>query len=116
MLSQMKKPSPPIPASVRKVEAFVDEGGSVPSEKLEKQSDSNEVRGYMLRMPNTLLQELTQLRDRRKAEQKAKGGRVKELLSVHSLILEAVEDLLKKEKKRNTKDAIKKDILNSIKK
>lgn len=112
----MKKPSPPIPTSVRKIEAFVDEGGSVPSEKLEKQSDSNEVRGYMLRMPNTLLQELTQLRDQRKAEQKAKGGRVKELLSVHSLILEAVEDLLKKEKKRNTKDAIKKDTLNSIKK
>ena len=64
----------------------------------------------MLRMPTPLLKELTVLRDQRKAEQKAKGGRVKELLSVHSLILEAVEDLLKKDKKRSTKGATKKDI------
>ena len=103
----MKKPSPPIPASVRKVAAFVDEGGSVPSEK--PAAATKEVSGYMLRMPTPLLKELTTLREQRKAEQKAKGGRVKELLSVHSLILEAIEDLLKKEKKRSTKGAIKKD-------
>jgi hypothetical protein len=99
----MKKPSPPIPASVRKVEAFVDQGGSVPSQPLEKSTADKDVSGYMLRMPTPLLKELTELRDRRKAEQKAKGGRVKELLSVHSLILEAVEDLLKKEKRKATK-------------
>ncbi|GAB3639165.1 hypothetical protein GCM10027422_47560 [Hymenobacter arcticus] len=103
----MKKPSPPIPASVRKVAAFVDEGGSVPSEK--PAAATKDVSGYMLRMPTPLLKELTALRDQRKAEQKAKGGRVKELLSVHSLILEAVEDLLKKEKRRSIKDTTKKD-------
>lgn len=103
----MKKPSPPIPASVRKVEAFVDQGGSVPSQQPEKLITDKEISGYMLRMPTPLLKELTELRDQRKAAQKAKGGRVKELLSVHSLILEAVEDLLKKEKKRLSKDAIK---------
>lgn len=103
----MKKLSPPVPASVRNVAAFVDQGGSVPSQQAAKPMAAKAISGYMLRMPTSLLKELTELRDQRKAAQKATGGRVKELLSVHSLILEAVEDLLKKEKKRLAKDAIK---------
>lgn len=107
----MKKPSPPVPASVRKVAAFVAEGGSVPSQQPAKPVATKPISGYMLRLPTSLLAELTELRDQRKATQKAKGGRVKELLSVHSLILEAVEDLLKKAKRRVAKDATEADTI-----
>jgi len=108
----MKKPSHSLPPGLRRqatVEAFVQGGGEVAAEKNEKPATGKKMRGpdksvvaYTLRIFTGKLEELASIREARLAEQPDRT------ISVHSLLLEAVDEFLKNETKRASKRASKK--------
>lgn len=106
----MKKPSPSLPPGLRRqADAFVQGGGEIAAEKKEKSTTGKKMRtpdkavvAYTLRIFTGKLQELAAIREARLAEQPDRT------LSVHSLLLEAVDEFLKKEAKKSSRKAVKK--------
>ncbi|TDN38587.1 hypothetical protein E4631_23950 [Hymenobacter sp. UV11] len=91
-------------------QAVIDKGGSVPSEKAaEKEAASaNAIQGYTLRLYTSTLDQLNAIKKERKDERLAQANPSRDIISVHSLILEGIELLLKQEQKKATKKSTKK--------
>lgn len=106
----MKKPEPKLPPSMRKVDAFVNAGGEVAAEKTEKPAGDKLIVSYTLRVYSSKLEELAAVRDARKAEKLAEGKPDRNTISVHSLLLEAIDSFLKQEAKRAVKKAATKSV------
>jgi hypothetical protein len=106
----MKKPEPKLPPSMRKVDAFVNAGGEVAAEKTEKPASDKLIVSYTLRVYSSKLEELAAVRDARKAEKLAEGKPDRNTISVHSLLLEAIDSFLKQEAKRVVKKAAGKSV------
>ncbi|RZK34576.1 MAG: hypothetical protein EOO61_13340 [Hymenobacter sp.] len=106
----MKKPSHSLPPGLRRqADAFVQGGGEIAAEKNEKPTTGKKMRdpdksvvAYTLRIFTGKLEELATIREARLAEQPDRT------ISVHSLLLEAVDEFLKNEAKRANKKASKK--------
>jgi len=108
----MKKPSlpPGLRQQADKADTFVAGGGEVAAEKATKPTTGKKMRGtdkavvaYTLRIATAKLEELATIREARLAEQPDKT------LSVHSLLLEAVDEYLKRN--RAVKREVKKKLL-----
>jgi hypothetical protein len=80
---------------------FIQAGGTQPT-PVTPPADEKEISGFSLRLYTTLLRELTDIRDARRAEAKANKRPNASAISVHSLILEGI-DLLVKQEARRTK-------------
>ena len=106
----MKKPSHSLPPGLRRqADAFVQGGGEIAAEKNEKPTTGKKMRdpgksvvAYTLRIFTGKLEELATIREARLAEQPDRT------ISVHSLLLEAVDEFLKNEAKRANKKTSKK--------
>jgi len=106
-MPSMKKPSHTLPPGLRRradADAFVRGGGEIAAEKKEKPAAGKKVRtpdksvvAYTLRIFTGKLEELAAIREARLAEQPGQA------ISVHFLLLEAVDEFLKKETKRANK-------------
>ena len=97
----MKKPSPQLPPGLRKAETFITGGGEPAAEKTAKVTTGKKLRApgktvvaYTLRIAADKLDLLASIRESRLAEQPDS------VLSVHSLLLEAVDEYLKREVKK----------------
>lgn len=103
----MKQPivRPRKPEEIAAAQAVIDKGGSVPSEQtVEKASASaNAIQGYTLRLYTSTLDELNTIKKARRAERLTHANPSRDIISVHSLILEGIELLLKQEKKKAAK-------------
>ena len=99
-----------MPTSMRKAEAFIEAGGSTPTEKAQsKPEKANALTAFSLRLYRSKLDKLSALKDSRKAERLIQDDPDRELISVNSLIIEAIDILLKNEGKRAVKSATKND-------
>lgn len=97
-----------MPTSMRKAEAFIEAGGSTPTEKaLSKPEKANNLTAFTLRLYRGKLDKLIALKDTRKAKRLSQDDPGREAVSVNALIIEAIDLLLKKE----AKDAVKKNII-----
>jgi hypothetical protein len=86
------------------VTQFIQEGGTTPAKaavSTELVSEEKEISGFSLRLYTSKLRELTEARDARRTQAKANKQPNVSAISVHSLILEAIENFLKQEAKRN---------------
>jgi hypothetical protein len=83
------------------VSQFIQEGGTTPA-KAAVPADEKEISGFSLRLYTSKLRELTEARDARRVQAKAKKQPNASAISVHSLVLEAIDQWLKQEAKRNT--------------
>jgi hypothetical protein len=93
-----------MPTSMRKAEAFIEAGGSTPTEKAQSKPEKrNTLTAFTLRLYRSKLDKLSTLKDTRKAERLAQDDPDREPISVNSLIIEAIDLLLKQEAKRATK-------------
>jgi hypothetical protein len=103
----MKKPSATLPPGLRRqADAFVQGGGEVAAEKQPKPATGKKMRSpdkatvaYTLRIAPGKLDALAAVREARAAAQPDRPG------SVHSLLLEAVDEFLKNETRRVGKSA-----------
>lgn len=80
---------------------FIQAGGTQPA-PIAPPTDEKEISGFSLRLYTSKLRELTEARDARRVQAKAKKQPNVSAISVHSLILEAIDLWLAKEAKRNT--------------
>jgi len=98
------------PEQLAAAQAVIDKGGSVPSEQAPKKeaASANAIQGYTLRLYSSTLEQLNAIKDARKQERLTKANPSRDIISVHSLILEGIELLLKQEAKKATKLATKK--------
>ena len=89
---------------MRKAEAFIEAGGSTPIEKAQSKSEKvNTLTAFTLRLYRSKLDKLSALKDTRKAERLIQDDPDREPISVNSLIIEAIDLLLKQEAKRAVK-------------
>ena len=98
-----------MPTSMRKAESFIAAGGSTPTEKAQAKVD-NGMTAFTLRLYQSKLDKLAVLKDARKQARLVEENPSRETISVNSLILEAIDMLLKQEAKRAVKNGAKKDI------
>ena len=99
-----------MPTSMRKAEAFIEAGGSTPTEKAQaKPEKANALTAFTLRLYRSKLDKLSVLKDTRRAERLVQDDPNREPISVNSLIIEAIDLLLKQEVKRAAKKGVKKD-------
>jgi hypothetical protein len=96
-----------MPTSMRKAESFIEAGGSTPTEKMRAKVD-NGMTAFTLRLYQSKLDKLAALKDTRKQARLVEENPSRETISVNSLILEAIDMLLKQEVKRATKNSVKK--------
>lgn len=85
------------------LQAIIDQGAAVPTEK--PVTDSQTISSYTLRLYATKLQQLTEARDARRARHRANALPNANAISVHALILEGIELVLKQEAKLAAKDS-----------
>lgn len=97
-----------MPTSMRKAESFIEAGGSTPTEKAQAKVD-NGMTAFTLRLYQSKLDKLVSLKDARKQARLVEENPSRETISVNSLILEAIDILLKQEAKRATKKSVKND-------
>lgn len=97
-----------MPTSMRKAESFISAGGSTPTEKAQAKVD-NGMTAFTLRLYQSKLDKLAALKDARKQARLVEENPSRETISVNSLILEAIDMLLKQEAKRAVKNGVKKD-------
>lgn len=97
-----------MPTSMRKAESFIEAGGSTPIEKAQAKVD-NGMTAFTLRLYQSKLDKLVALKDARKQARLVEENPSRETISVNSLILEAIDILLKQEAKRATKKNVKRD-------
>lgn len=96
---------------MRKAEAFIEAGGSTPSEKAQaKPKKANALTAFTLRLYRSKLDKLSALKDVRKAERLSQDDPDREPISVNSLIIEAIDLLLKHEARKAVKNAVIKDV------
>lgn len=88
------------------LQAVIDQGAATPTEK--PTVDSQSISSYTLRLYTTKLQQLTDARDARRVRHRAKSLPNANAISVHSLILEGIDLLLKQETKLAAKESTKK--------
>ena len=98
-----------MPTSMRKAESCIAAGGSTPIEKAQAKVD-NGMTAFTLRLYQSKLDKLAALKDARKQARLVEENPSRETISVNSLILEAIDMLLKQEAKRAIKNGTKKDI------
>lgn len=84
------------------LQAIIDQGASTPAEK---SIDSQAISSYTLRLYTAKLQQLTDARDARRARHRAKQLPNANAISVHALILEGIDLVLKQEAKQAAKEA-----------
>ena len=93
---------------MRKAEAFIEAGGSTPTEKAQAKPEKvNALTVFTLRLYRNKLDKLSALKDIRKAERLTQDDPNREPISVNSLIIEAIDLLLKQEVKRAAKKDLK---------
>lgn len=97
-----------MPTSMRKAESFIAAGGSTSTEKAQAKVD-NGMTAFTLRLYQSKLDKLAALKDARKQARLVEENPSRETISVNSLILEAIDMLLKQEAKRAVKGSAKKD-------
>jgi hypothetical protein len=97
-----------MPTSMRKAESFIEAGGSTPTEKAQAKVD-NGMTAFTLRLYQSKLDKLAALKDARKQARLVEENPSRETISVNSLILEAIDMLLKQEAKRAIRNGSKKD-------
>jgi hypothetical protein len=85
------------------LQAVIDQGAMVPTEK--PVTDSQAISSYTLRLYATKLQQLTEARDARRARHRAKALPNANAISVHALILEGIDLVLKQEAKLAAKES-----------
>jgi hypothetical protein len=85
------------------LQAVIDQGATVPTEK--PVTDSQAISSYTLRLYATKLQQLTEARDARRARHRAKALPNANAISVHALILEGIDLVLKQEAKLAAKES-----------
>lgn len=88
------------------LQAVIDQGALAPAEK--PAADSQAILSYTLRLYATKLQQLTDARDARRARHRAKALPNANAISVHALILEGIDLVLKQEAKLAAKESAKK--------
>jgi len=93
---------------MRKAESFIEAGGSTPTEKAQAKID-NGMTAFTLRLYQSKLDKLTVLKDARKQARLVQENPSRETISVNSIILEAIDMLLKHETKRTIKNSVKRD-------
>lgn len=98
-----------MPTSMRKAESFIEAGGSTPTEKAQTKVD-NGMTAFTLRLYQSKLDKLAALKDVRKRARLVEENPGRETISVNSIILEAIDMLLKHETKRAVKNGVKRDI------
>lgn len=100
----MNMPSKPAKAGI---EDFIKAGGTQPTTlATPTPADEKEMSGFSLRLYTTMLRKLAEIRDTRRAEAKANKRRNASAISVHSLVLEGIDLLLKQETKRSKLAAV----------
>jgi hypothetical protein len=87
------------------LQAIIDQGATTPTEK--PTVDTQAISSYTLRLYTTKLQQLTDARDARRVRHRAKSLPNASAISVHALILEGIELLLKQEAKLAAKESAK---------
>jgi hypothetical protein len=85
------------------LQAVIDQGATVPIEK--PATDSQAISSYTLRLYATKLQQLTEARDARRARHRAKAMPNANAISVHALILEGIDLVLKQEARLAAKES-----------
>ncbi|OUJ69916.1 hypothetical protein BXP70_25585 [Hymenobacter crusticola] len=93
---------------MRKAESFIEAGGSTPTEKAQPKVE-NGMTAFTLRLYQSKLDKLAALKDARKQARLVQENPSRETISVNSLILEAIDLLLKQEAKRAAKINVKRD-------
>lgn len=108
----MKQPivRPRKPEDIAAAQVVIDKGGSVPSEQAVEKApaSANTIQGYTLRLYTSTLDELNTIKKARKTERLIQTNPSRDIISVHSLILEGIELLLKQERKKAAKKSTKK--------
>ena len=92
----MKKPRLTLP-TVDPAQAFIQEGGSVPSEKVDsptQEADEESFKAFSLRLFPSMLKELQDIRDSRPRIQPQ---------SIHTFIIQAISVAIEKEKRKRNK-------------
>lgn len=104
----MKLPPRPIQEAAA-LQAVIDQGAAAPVEKRPTKPavDSQAISSYTLRLYAAKLQQLTDARDARRARHRAKSLPNANAISVHSLILEGIDLVLKQEAKLAVKQSAK---------
>jgi hypothetical protein len=87
------------------LQAVIDQGAAAPIEK--PTIDTQSISSYTLRLYTTKLQQLTDARDARRIRHRAKSLPNASAISVHALILEGIDLLLKQEAKLAAKESAK---------
>jgi hypothetical protein len=87
------------------LQAVIDQGATAPTEK--PAVDTQGISSYTLRLYTTKLQQLTDARDARRIRHRAKSLPNASAISVHALILEGIDLLLKQEAKLAAKESAK---------
>ncbi|MGI4734631.1 MAG: hypothetical protein ACRYG7_05570 [Janthinobacterium lividum] len=87
------------------LQAIIDQGATAPTEK--PAVDTQAISSYTLRLYTTKLQQLTDARDARRIRHRAKSLPNASAISVHALILEGIDLLLKQEAKLAAKESAK---------
>jgi hypothetical protein len=87
------------------LQAVIDQGAAAPAEK--PVVDTQAISSYTLRLYTTKLQQLTDVRDARRIRHRAKSLPNASAISVHSLILEGIDLVLKQEAKLAAKESVK---------
>ena len=87
------------------LQAVIDQGAAVPVER--PTTDALAISSYTLRLYAAKLQQLTDARDARRARHRAKALPNANAISVHSLILEGIDLVLKQEAKLVAKESAK---------
>lgn len=87
------------------LQAVIDQGATAPTEK--PAIDTQSISSYTLRLYTTKLQQLTDARDARRIRHRAKSLPNASAISVHALILEGIDLLLKQEAKLAAKESAK---------
>lgn len=87
------------------LQTVIDQGAATPIEK--PIVDSQSISSYTLRLYTTKLQQLTDARDARRIRHRVKSLPNANAISVHSLILEGIDLLLKQETKLAAKEPTK---------
>ena len=87
------------------LQAVIDQGAAAPAEK--PATDSQAVSSYTLRLYTSKLQQLADARDARRNRHRAKSLPNANAISVHALILEGIDLLLKQEARLAAKEAAK---------
>lgn len=90
------------------LQAVIDQGAAAPTEK--PTIDTQSISSYTLRLYTTKLQQLTDARDARRIRHRAKSLPNASAISVHALILEGIDLLLKQEARLAAKESAKQSI------